>query len=390
MGWVQRCYRKWQTVGMGACVLMAGLLGGVCPPTAKAQTNVIANGLVFGYATGWVPAEQTIASLPYIDRLMFMELRIGRDGKLANPHGWPGKWSALRQAAAARGLPVDVALTQFEASAFNAVFSSAKRVRELEAEVLRVAADELVSGIHLDVEIIEPVAPAAAKRYREFVASLGRQLKAMQPLRLLSVFYFQGGDRQLYDASTMNVFDHVVVQGYDSHWLDSAVAGPVSPLTGKDLVTWERMLATMQAMGVSLPRIVFGFPTFGYEWQVEPCTPRGTRVRPGRVMTFGRVELPLAPQVQGNVIDRVLAHGARYDDESGSAFYQFRQADGGCTVGWFEDWWTLQRKVDWVRQHGLAGLAAFPLGYENGELVGYVSRRLRTQPLPEPATPRAQ
>jgi hypothetical protein len=51
---------------------------------------------------------------------------------------------------------------------------------------------------------------------------------------------------------------------------------------------------------------------------------------------------------------------------TGWAYYQFTHADGGCVVGWFEDWWTPQRKLDWP-QHQPAGLAMFPLGYDNGE-----------------------
>ena len=40
-----------------------------------------------------------------------------------------------------------------------------------------------------------------------------------------------------------------------------------------------------------------------------------------------------------------------------------------CTVGWFEDWWSLQVKADWIVKQGLGGIAFFPLGYDRGVLV---------------------
>jgi hypothetical protein len=86
---------------------------------------------------------------------MFMELRMGSDGQIGNPYGWPAQWGELRSAATSRGIPLDLVLTQFKVAHFNALFGSARRVRQLESDVLRLAADSVVSGIHLDVEIIE-------------------------------------------------------------------------------------------------------------------------------------------------------------------------------------------------------------------------------------------
>jgi len=360
-------------------LVLAALLGPVC----HAETTAAGRGFVFGYAAGWVPVSETIAALPHIDRLMFMDLSIGSNGQLSNPYDWPAKWNELRTAIRMHGIPVDVVLTQFSAASFNTLFGSIEHVRQLESNVLRLAADTAVSGIHLDVEIMEPVDVAAGRRYREFVLSLSKRLKAMQPFRLLSVFFYHGADKRLYDAATLAVVDHVVVQGYDAHWLETGVTGPVAPLFGSDQVTWMNMLAAVQSMGVPPQRILMGFPTYGYEWRVNPCSTRGARVGPGVTTAFGRVHLPQAPSVTANVMERVLAHGAQYDADTGSAHYQFAHPDGGCVVGWFEDWWTLQRKLDWLQQYGLAGLAVFPLGYDNGELVGLAARRLRFMPLPE-------
>lgn len=339
--------------------------------------TVLPRPLVFGYALWWVPEAQTIRALPHVDRLMFMELRLGADGHIADRHGWPGQWAALRGAARVQGIPVDVSFTLFSPEDFNALFGSPAHVKRLQQEVLDIARADGVAGVHLDIEIFGAVQAEAAQRYRDFVADLAWQLKDMAPQRLVSVFLNHGAEKHLYNATSLAGVAHVIVQGYDAHWLGSDVAGPLSPLGGADAVTWEKMNSTALGLGVAAPRILMGFPTYGHEWMVKPCDPRGKRIAPGEATVFGRVQLPQAPNLRHSVVARVLAHGAHYDAPSGSAYYLADAADGSCLVGWFEDWWTLQRKIDWVQREQLAGIAFFPLGYDEGELVGFAARRFR-------------
>jgi hypothetical protein len=351
--------------------LVVALLWSLWPTVSLAQPYV------FGYVAWWVPQALTIQSLPDVDRLKFMEFRIGPDGRIQDRHGWPGEWGALREAAAVHGIPIDMVFTLFSPAEFNALFGSAERVQRLQKEVLTVAADPSITGIHLDVEIFSAVNAKAAARYRAFVVELGLQLKAMTPRKSLSLFLNYAADKYLYDAPTLVDVDHVILQGYDAHWLDSEVAGPLAPLAGPDIVTWEKMWATAQGLGLSGNRVLMGFPTYGHEWKVKPCDPRGKRVAPGEATVFGRVWLPNAPNLRNSAMGRVLAHGATYDPISGSAYYQVNASDGSCVVGWFEDWWTLQRKMDWVMKEKLAGIAFFPLGYDDGDLVSTAAHRFR-------------
>lgn len=334
--------------------------------------------LVFGYFAWWVDEAETIRALPFVDRVKYMEWRLGPDGRIADKHGWPTEWINVRNRAAALGIPVDVSLTLFSVADFNALFGSAERVRRLQKELLTtLEEDPTIMGLHLDVEIFAKVNSQAQQRYRVFVIELSRQLKQMQPARSISVFLNHNAELYLYDADSLAHVDHVVLQGYDAHWVDADLAGPVAPLTGSDTVTWEKMLASARRLQVSEPRLLMGFPTYGYEWKVKPCDPRGKRVAPGETTTFARLQLTKAPNLRHSVVDRVLSHGAQYDATTGSAHYQFSNPDGSCQVGWFEDWWTLQRKTDWILKEQLAGIAFFPLGYDGGALVGMAARRFR-------------
>lgn len=351
------------------CVGCVLLLGGCAAVQARP--------LVFGYAAWWVPQAETIRAMPHVDRIKFIEVQIDREGRLTERHGWPQQWQPLRDAAATHGVPIDVALTQFSLADFNAVFGDPRRIQRLTQEALKLADDPAVAGLHLDVEMVGNVNAQAALRYKAFVLDLGQQLKAKQPARLLGVFFNHGAERQIYDAATLVVADHVILQGYDTHWLNSEVAGPVAALRGPDVVTWAGMLATAQSLGLPPQRVLMGFPTYGYEWKVKPCSPRGLRQAPGETTSFASVSYPQAPQLRHSVVERVLAHGAQYDPETGSAHYRIDAPDGSCVVGWFEDWWTLHRKLDWMEQEKLAGLSFFPLGYDGADLVAMAARRFR-------------
>jgi hypothetical protein len=60
-------------------------------------------------------------------------------------------------------------------------------------------------------------------------------------------------------------------------------------------------------------------------------------------------------------------HGLRRDAE-GTPYYAYR--DGAeWRQGWFEDLSSLTRKLAPERAQGYAGLAFFPLGYDQGEIV---------------------
>jgi spore germination protein YaaH len=78
---------------------------------------------------------------------------------------------------------------------------------------------------------------------------------------------------------------------------------------------------------------------------------------------------PLGPAFPISVEEQVLRYGASYDVESGSAYYQYRNNRGQFIQGWFDDWWTLMRKTDFLVKEQLGGIAFFMLGYDEGQLV---------------------
>ena len=326
---------------------------------------------VWGYVAWWMQDQWKSQPLAGFERLVFFQIEVSADGKLDERHGWPEQWTELTRAAANNAVPLDLGLTLLDAAVFNAVFGSQAFTDRLLAAALALASQPGVSGLHLDIEVKgQPGAPPdTVRRFREFVAALGHGLRQQAPQRGLSVFLGHGDYAAIFDAPSLSGVDHVVLQGYDAHYLKSAQAGPVSPLDGGDYVTWEKMLAIADGLGLPRSRMRMGFPLYGYEWTVPSCLARGDTLGAGETTTLMPMAAGLLPQVQANVRDRVVRHGARMEATSGSLYYRFVTSTGVCTVGWFEDSAALRLKSDWIASRQIGGIAFFPLGYDQGQLL---------------------
>lgn len=351
--------------------LLAALL--VLPATASAQAPKAS-----AYLGWWLPDGWRGVPLDRLERLLFFELKVNGKGDIAERNGWPERWTDLRGAVKRAGLPLDLTLTLFDAATFDTLFASTGATQHLLDEALALARHGDVAGLHIDFEIYSPVQPKILANYRRFVSELAKRLSQQTPGRKLSLFFPIGGDANLYDAATLALADRVVLQGYDSHWLTSKSAGPVAPLTGDDGVTWEKSVAQAVALGVPKHRLQLGFPLYGYEWQVKSAKLRGATIGDGVHTSFALLSAQLVPDMRISVQDRVRQHGASHDPASGSSFYQFKNANGQFIEGWFEDWWALARKQDYLAREKLGGIVFFVLGYDNAQLVDFYLRRSAT------------
>ena len=95
---------------------------------------------------------------------------MGRDGSIVNKNGWPDVVGKVKKRAAELGIPIDVTLTLFSISDFNALFGSNLRVKRLTAAlVAELEADPPFAACILmwkysQLSIRRPIA------YRAFVA----------------------------------------------------------------------------------------------------------------------------------------------------------------------------------------------------------------------------
>ncbi len=316
-----------------------------------------------GYHPAWMGDAWTTYDFELLDVLFFFDLPVSADGRLADRQGWPHAWVGLISEAQSHNVPIHLTVSILDAHVFHAVFSSEERVEELIGDITDLATSGSVGGIHMDVEVFEPVTPELRGAYTRFVAELRSRLRGVRADLELSVFLAALDVSDAYDeAALAAVSDFVVVQGYDLHWLTGDTAGPLSPIRGWPGRSWDTILARYDALGIGRDRMLFSVPYYGYEWPTEGPEPGARTEAVGALTTF-------APALAGvpSARDAAQVHGLRRDAASGSPWY----LTGDSTAwrqGWFEDAESLGRKYDFVKQERLAGVAIFPLSYGDQSL----------------------
>ncbi|MDT8990056.1 glycosyl hydrolase family 18 protein [Curvibacter sp. APW13] len=349
------------------------VLSGFLTPTFAQNLNAV------GYVGWWVAEGWKSVRQVAFDRLFVFELPIGEAGDIPERHGWPERWGELIEHAQSKKIPVDLTITLMDPQRFQRVFGSPQAIERLSAELVALASDARVAGIQLDVELYEGVPAPALLAYRQFVRTLADQLKTLNPRRQLGIFLPFQSKNLLYDAESLRSVDYSVIQGYDSHWLDSKRAGPVAPLDGPYALTWKKAIALADRLEIPRSKQYLGYPLYGYEWRVrDGRSTHSLTMGKGITVTFARPlsvgSLDQTPPSEAVVVERVARYGASYDAVSASSSYRFRGTDGYWREGWFDDWWGMHAKAAFVLDNQLPGLAFFLLGYDGGTLVDYYHR----------------
>ncbi|MGQ0709786.1 MAG: glycosyl hydrolase family 18 protein [Rhodoferax sp.] len=335
----------------------------------------------------WLPDGWRQVDVGAMERLLFFDARVAADGRIDDTHGWPGQWSALIAAAQVAGTPIDVTVTVLDSKTFRSVFGRDESMQRLLTDILALASGEATHGIQLDVEVYDDIDDILWERYQRWVQALAQSLRMLQPARQISVFFPLGGKRPLYAPATAALLDHVVMQGYDAHWKESPQAGPVAPLDGPYAVTWKSGLRLADRLGIGRGKTLMGFPLYGYEWRVSPaCCGASKVLGKGISTTFASLAPALQDQFPVSVEQRVASAGATLEPRSASSYYRFRDAGGQWREGWFEDWWSLQQKAQFLQREGLRGVAFFLLGYDAGHLVNSF-HQLHGAARPAPSSP---
>ena len=331
----------------------------------------------WGYVVTWVPQGWRETPLNAFERLLFFDAQVAPNGRIENTNGWPMRWSALIAAAQVAGTPLDVTVTLLDAKTFRRIFGNDAAMQLLHDDIVQLAQLDASAGIQLDVEVYEDIDDALWNRYQRWVQTLHTALTQLEPARQLSVFFPVGGKRLLYGADTLAAVERVVMQGYDAHWPEGATAGPVAPIDGPYAMTWKNGLKILDRLGVPREKALFSFPLYGYEWRVSPPRTPSKTVGKGTSTSFAPLAAPARAAFPVSVQERVDSAGASIDAQSGSAHYRLHdKASGHWIEGWFEDWWSLYLKTDFLQRERVGGIAFFALGYDAGLLVN----SMRLQP----------
>lgn len=335
----------------------------------RVEPKVEGEALVFGYHPYWLEDRWRSYAFNEIDKLFFFEIEAGGNGTLQARHGWPDRWEPLLQQARNTSTPIVPVVTLFNREAFIELFSSASARQRFRDEILAMIADAGADGVHLDAEVQQSVPEAARSGFTTFVGQLQAEMRRRHSGAILSLFGPAFDRADVFDeAALAEVVDYIVVQGYDIFWRGSEQTGPVAPLRGWQGNNWESIVDRYLQLGVPPEKIIMSVPFYGYEWPTESDAP-GARTRGrGQTISYAPVASERFSAIQVSARDRAAQHGLQRDPQSRSPYYVYQDSTG-WHQGWFEDAESLAAKYDFIKRRNLGGLAVFPLGYDDGELL---------------------
>jgi len=331
---------------------------------------------IWGYHAYWMGEAWRSHDLRTFQRLLFMDLPIGKNGRVQDTRGWPDQWATFRARARASNVQLDPAFTILTPDVFTAVFSSPAARRRLVADIVFLA--RFSRGVHLDIEVYEDVPPVAVEGYRTFLAELRKALDT-KPRKILTAFVPAGS--AVNGEAELALFDAIIAQGYDVHWKLSSNSGPVATLDGESQATWRTAASLLAEKKVPPNKVLFSTPFYGYEWPTVSGEPRAATRGEAAIITYAPVSAAVLPDIRTNALSRTRQHGLRRDMASGSPWYAFRDRDG-WRQGWFDDHVSLAPRLEFVRKGGYRGVAVFVLGYDNGELLGTIRSTFRERSEP--------
>ena len=331
---------------------------------------------VWAYHPWWVGDAWQQYDWSVLDELLFFDLKIDATGRFSEANGWPLVWLDLIRQARVVHVPITPTISLFSRDDFVLLFSSTLHRRVLVDYLIEAVQLTQAPGVHLDFEIFESVPEVARAGFTAFVRDLRHALDALDGNHMLTMYALAFDPGDVFDESALVPYiDYFVVQGYDLHWKGGATAGPVAPVRGWGTANWEAVLSRFLSLGVPRSKIIMALPFYGYEWPVASPEPGAPTRGAGVSVTYAPVDTTAMPLFRISALERVRQFGFKRDPLSQSPYYVFRDSTG-WVQGWFEDPVSIREKIQFVKQHRLAGIAIFVPAYDNGELFRVIREAL--------------
>lgn len=356
---------------------MARLARSSVPAANPEKEKAIRHMQAWGYYPTWMQDSWKKIQPGIWNRVILFELPVEADGQVAIASDWYREWKPLNHAVHKGESKLDLAFTMTDADKFERLFTREQAYRKLTEWIIKTCNLAGIDGVHLDFEMYGALTDSAVAGFRAFVARLSKRMRGLPKETVFSVFFPVGAERELFDGKTLAHVDYLVLQGYDAHWAESAAAGPVAPLRGPHPLSWENTLQQVLALGVERRKILFSIPYFGYEWPTASNQPGAATTGRGDILSYAPVEPRVLPRIRIAATERIKCNPVKRDPDSGSPYYVYRNPEGNWRQGWFEDESSLSEKLDFVIREKLCGIAAFPLGYDDGHFDALLVKKLK-------------
>lgn len=229
-------------------------------------------------------------------------------------------------------------------------------VNQLIAEALQTGID----GINVD---FEKISQECGEHYIQFIRELS--VRCRQNGLVLSVDnYVPKGYNMQYNRKEQGVMaDYVVIMGYDEHFGGSPEAGSVSSYN----FVKEGIEETLKE--VPAEKVISGIPFFTRLWEETPKTEEELAKDAGTEAAEYTMKVSSDALGMSSAEAKVSEAGAEltWDEETKQDFATWES--GGATYKiWLENEKSLEPKLKLMKEHKLAGTAAWALGQEKAEI----------------------
>ena len=253
---------------------------------------------------------------------------------------------------------------------FQVLSYTSKRTRLIE-QVIADALSVGVDGINLDFELIST---ECGPHYIQFVRELSVACRR-EGLVLSVDNYVPQPYNAHYDLAEQGVVaDYVVMMGYDEHTNNSLEAGSVASYGFVE----EGIRTMLEA--VPADKLVVGIPFFTRLWTETPKTQEELAQQEGTEAADYPMNITSQAISMETAQASIAAAGAEitWDEDAQQNYAQWEDEEGTHKI-WIEDGTSVEERLELIfTKNGLAGVAAWRLGYETPEIWSLI--REYTQP----------
>lgn len=265
-------------------------------------------------------------------------------------------WAAIRD--------FDGGINSYEESYELLRFTSKREnlINQLISEALRVGVD----GINVD---FEKISDECGEHYIQFIRELS--VRCRQNGLILSIDnYVPKGYNMQYNRTEQGIVaDYVIIMGYDEHYAGSPVAGPVASYN----FVKEGIEETLKE--VPAEKVISGIPFFSRLWEETPKTEEELAEQAGTEEAENPVKVTSEAFGMANARSKVEESGAEitWDEETKQNFATWAVESATYKI-WLEDEKSIEPKLMLMKEHKLAGTAAWALGQESSEIWNLIQK----------------
>jgi spore germination protein len=228
----------------------------------------------------------------------------------------------------------------WDAAIVSQILNNSARMKIHIDNIVELVVSNNYDGIDIDYEsLYGHDRDAFSKFIKELAVALHAQDKILSVVVSAKIVEPGSSSNRVYDYATLGqAADQVRIMAYNYHWTAS-VPGPIAP------IHWVERVTSFAASKIPKEKIILGFALYGIDW----VNRLGKEIEWEEVLTL------------------VNTNGAkvRWDSESSSPWFEYREADETKHVVWFENSYSIEDKLYIAREHDVAGVFFWDLGGEH-------------------------